>query len=150
MRMLDLLSADTVKIRKPSWSEGEFIELPGTDPNGFRENRGRYVTGAQGIYLDFSKLDDGQDDWTIIEPEPNDFGLNFLNQSLIGDSGSFVLPFGFDQYKGRTLDSIASTPEGLLYLDSLLALEWVWPETKAIINAYLSNPSIQNELNYLI
>lgn len=54
----------------------------------------------------------------------------------------------FGQYEGQTIDEIASTDKGLLYLDWCVgALEhsqaWRW------INVYLSDPGIKRDLENL-
>ncbi len=58
------------------------------------------------------------------------------------------LPFG--DFKGRTLDQIAQTDAGLLYLDKLRAWDALWPETKEALNAYLDHEPITRELQALI
>ena len=61
----------------------------------------------------------------------------------------FKMPFG--KYKGRTLDNIAQTDDGLLYLDWLSGQEIF--ENKALEEAlkdYLSNEAIQKDLNELV
>jgi len=61
---------------------------------------------------------------------------------------NFRMPFG--KYKGKTLDNIAHTDEGLLYLDWLRGQDIF--EHKALeeaLEAYLSNEAIQKELEDL-
>lgn len=60
------------------------------------------------------------------------------------EAQEFVMPFG--QYKGRTLDSLASDDSGLKYLDYVLGSFDLWGRTKDAIKTYLSDPSIQKEL----
>ena len=150
MKLIDLTSTETVKVRKSSWPEEDFIEFPGVDPDGVRSHKARMISGNSSVYLLISDIDDGADDWISIEPEGPDFDASSLRQFYSDDtSGTFILPFGLDRYKGKTLDEIASTNNGLLYLDSLLARDWVWAETKETIRQYMNNPSIQQELSYL-
>lgn len=62
------------------------------------------------------------------------------------DYGSFVMPFG--KYAGQTLDDIASTNSGLLYLD------WAAGEleclTGDIIREYVSDEGVQRDINEAI
>ncbi len=59
----------------------------------------------------------------------------------------YVMPFG--QYKGQTLDHIASTDTGLRYLD-WFAEECYHIETMNALSTYLSDPSIKKELDHLM
>lgn len=63
---------------------------------------------------------------------------------------AFKLPFG--QNKGKTIDEVASTDSGLLYLDWLLG----WMERRGTfknslvfeaVGAYLDHPAIRKELD---
>lgn len=58
----------------------------------------------------------------------------------------YIMPFG--DYKGSTLDSIASSDEGLLYLDWMRDNNITEP-LKTPLNIYLDDPSIQKELEKL-
>lgn len=65
-------------------------------------------------------------------------------------ASSFVLPFG--NHKGRTIDKVAQTDEGLRDLDSFLG----WLESRRrgtdvheAVKTYLDDPSIRKELNSL-
>lgn len=56
----------------------------------------------------------------------------------------FTMPFG--KYKGKTLDDIASTDDGLLYLD------WAYGDfqpgpIRDALTAYFSDPTIQKDLH---
>ena len=61
------------------------------------------------------------------------------------DPGAFEMPFG--KHKGKTLDQIAETDQGLLYLD------WLWDEIDPLtsvgiaIQKYQTLPVIQKELD---
>jgi hypothetical protein len=64
------------------------------------------------------------------------------------DAAVFIMPFG--KYQGRKLDDIASSNEGLRYLD------WLFGEGKditkpwhAAVATYLADPSIKKELESL-
>ena len=59
------------------------------------------------------------------------------------EAAAFVMPFG--KYKSSTLDSIASTDEGLLYLDYMRGELSDGPALRAI-SVYLDDPSIKREL----
>lgn len=61
---------------------------------------------------------------------------------------SFVIKFG--KYKGVTLDDIASTDEGLKYLDWLNGQTWLNDPLKKHVVNYLSDPSIRKELDALL
>jgi hypothetical protein len=59
-----------------------------------------------------------------------------------------IIPFG--KHKGRTLDAVASTPGGLIYLDKQRARDWVKDNHPALaegISAYLAEPSVARELD---
>ncbi len=65
-------------------------------------------------------------------------------------AAQFVLPYG--SHKGRSIDSVASTDEGLLDLDSFL--DWLeenrpGTDVHGAINTYLSDPTIEKELKAL-
>lgn len=67
---------------------------------------------------------------------------------IYSEAASFIMPFG--KHKSKTLDSIASTDEGLKYLD------WLRGERQgqvALIDqslqAYLDDPAIKRELESL-
>lgn len=59
---------------------------------------------------------------------------------------SYRMPFG--KYKGQTLDDIASTDDGLRYLD-WLAGEDIRGPLKDALEAYLDDESISTELETL-
>ena len=68
-------------------------------------------------------------------------------------AAAFVMPFG--QYKGKTLDEIAQTDKGLLYLDWLLGErdKKENDEPKMVdhaLVAYLSDETIQHDLEKLL
>jgi hypothetical protein len=59
-----------------------------------------------------------------------------------------VIPFG--KHKGRTLDDVASSTSGLLYLDKQRGRDWVretHPDMAAALDAYLSEPGVSRELD---
>jgi hypothetical protein len=66
------------------------------------------------------------------------------------DPGMYVLNFGKPQYRGKTLDEIATTDAGLLYLDELVEKEFLWSSVRDAILAYLELPVIKEELRKLI
>ena len=59
------------------------------------------------------------------------------------ESQDYVLTFG--KYNGETLDQIAGSDEGLVYLDWLYG-ELPENQTRYALAAYLSDPSIKKEL----
>ena len=60
----------------------------------------------------------------------------------------FVMPLG--KHKGKTLDDIASTDEGLKYLDWIVGEGFLWDRTEEAIKTYLADPAIQRDLNALV
>ena len=52
----------------------------------------------------------------------------------------------FGKYKGRTLDDIAASDEGLLYLDWLRGQRWFEGIPREAVEAYLRDITIQNEI----
>ena len=59
------------------------------------------------------------------------------------EARDFVMPFGM--YKGDTLNSIASSYEGLKYLDWIVG-EHLYGDVKDAIEAYLDDASVQRDL----
>ena len=55
-----------------------------------------------------------------------------------------VMPFR--KYKGKTLEEIAETDEGLLYLDWLRGQSWTLSYLTDHLNTYLNDPTIKKEL----
>lgn len=64
------------------------------------------------------------------------------------EASEFIMPIG--QYKGRKLDSIASTDKGLQYLDWLYGQRQgcTYPMDEAL-SVYMSDPTIKKELETL-
>jgi len=60
------------------------------------------------------------------------------------EAKTFVLPIG--KFKGKTLDKVASTPDGLRYLDWLLTAD-LMPATMEALETYMMDSSIQKELD---
>lgn len=56
----------------------------------------------------------------------------------------------FGRYRGLTLDRIAETDEGLLYLDSIVDRDWLWERDRQQIVTYLADPVIRHELEALL
>ena len=56
----------------------------------------------------------------------------------------YEMPFG--KYVGKTLDEISVSPEGLLYLEWVSENEDKFPNIAVIVDKYLSNPEIQEDL----
>lgn len=64
--------------------------------------------------------------------------------------GDAVIEFGNHRFAGKTIDQIAETDRGLLWLDKMLG---VLPRKWAIyskIKAYLNDPAIEKDLNDLL
>jgi hypothetical protein len=58
-----------------------------------------------------------------------------------------VMPLG--KHKGETLDRIAETDEGLLYLDWIIGQSWVRPRLQEALSAYLDFAPIRRDLDAL-
>ena len=59
-----------------------------------------------------------------------------------------IIPFG--KHKGRTLNDVASSTGGLLYLDKQRGRDWVrenHPDLIVALEAYLSEPGVSRELD---
>lgn len=63
-------------------------------------------------------------------------------------AASFIIPLG--RYKGKTLDEVAYTDEGLLYLDYMRGKLDSWSTARKALDAYLDDPVIVQELSNLI
>ena len=59
----------------------------------------------------------------------------------------FVMPIG--KYRGMTLDKIASTDEGLLYLDWMEG-EFDQGKLRSTVEQFLSDPGVQMDLSEAI
>jgi uncharacterized protein (DUF3820 family) len=59
-----------------------------------------------------------------------------------------VLPFG--KFRGKTLDEIAESDDGLRYLDWLRGQSFVGSVTATWLRIYLDNPAIKSELAKLV
>lgn len=64
------------------------------------------------------------------------------------NASEIKLPYG--KYRGKTLDEIASTREGLLYLDNMVDEFPRDSYLKKAIKDFLSDPTIQKELDDLL
>lgn len=62
--------------------------------------------------------------------------------------GDHVLTFG--KHKGKTIDNVAETDEGLLYLDYLRGLHNLREPDKTPLKLYLGDATIQAELRKLL
>lgn len=58
------------------------------------------------------------------------------------------LPFG--KHKGKTLDAIAETDDGLKYLDWLVGQDWLKGDLRNCVEAYLADETIKTELKKLV
>ncbi len=63
------------------------------------------------------------------------------------EAQEFIMPFGKRVHEA--LDDIASTDDGLLYLDWLVYQDFVYGELKEALEAYLGDSSIKKELENL-
>jgi hypothetical protein len=52
----------------------------------------------------------------------------------------------FGKYKGKAIDKISETDDGLKYLDWLNGQEWLTDPLKTHVVNYLSDPTIKQEL----
>lgn len=57
---------------------------------------------------------------------------------------AFVMPFG--KHKGRALDKIAETDDGLRYLAWAVDNLQLYGDVKIFLNSYLADPSIKKEI----
>lgn len=60
------------------------------------------------------------------------------------EAGSIVLPFG--KFKDKSIDEVASTDDGLKYLDWLLGQAWLRGDMKLGIEVYLSDEAVSRDL----
>jgi len=63
-------------------------------------------------------------------------------------AGTFVMPFG--KYRGKSIDRIARTDDGLLYLDWLIGEQIPTGYAKWAIETYLADPTIKEELEKIV
>ncbi len=63
------------------------------------------------------------------------------------EAKTVLMPFG--KHKGKTVDQIAETDQGLKYLDWLAGEEWVSGRIAQAVAIYLADPSIKRELESL-
>lgn len=63
-------------------------------------------------------------------------------------ASQFILPFG--QHKGKKIDKVAETDDGLLYLDWLNGQNYVNGDLKLAIETYLTDPAIAKDLANLV
>jgi hypothetical protein len=62
--------------------------------------------------------------------------------------GKTVVPFG--KFKGRTIDQVASTDDGLKYLDWMVGLDDLREPFKTDLTTYLAKPSVSQELDRIL
>ena len=58
------------------------------------------------------------------------------------------IPFG--KYKGQSIERIAESDEGLLYLDWLVGQSWLKAELRRELESYLGQPTIRAEVQKLV
>lgn len=63
-------------------------------------------------------------------------------------AAAFELPLG--KFKGRRLDAVAETDDGLLYLDWLSGQDWVAGRLRDALSTYLTDASIRRDLDALL
>ena len=69
------------------------------------------------------------------------------DEATMAELRDTVIPYG--KHKGRTLDDVASTGGGLLYLDKQRDRDWVretHPGLAEALNTYLAEPAVAREL----
>lgn len=59
-----------------------------------------------------------------------------------------VLSFG--KYRGKTIDDVAATDDGLRYLDWLAGQDWVNGRTEEALAEYLGNDAVKRDLETLL
>lgn len=74
-----------------------------------------------------------------------------MDKMTFKSASEFKITFG--KYAGQTLDKIAESDEGLLYLDWIMS----WkidgikePACREAIDVYMSHPTIKNEVGRLV
>lgn len=60
------------------------------------------------------------------------------------DAKGFIVPFG--RFKGETIDEVATTDAGLLYLDWLVGMHYTKGMFREALRTYLSDNSIAAEI----
>ena len=55
-----------------------------------------------------------------------------------------VLPFG--KFRGQTIDHVAESDAGLLYLDWLIGQNWIRDGLRTALETYLGDPGIKGEI----
>jgi len=63
-------------------------------------------------------------------------------------AADFALPFG--KYQGKTLDEVAKTDRGLLYLDWLRGQHWLGTQVRFFVGRYLGEPSVNEDLEKIL
>ena len=56
----------------------------------------------------------------------------------------------FGKYKGKTINEISCTDEGLLYLDWLRGQGWIISHLAAHLKAFLEDPTVKRDLENLL
>lgn len=146
MKLQELLESGAAAARKPSWPPGHRVYLPHRFADG--SDTGVYTLEIDGERAMFARddIDDGGDDWE--GPPPVSAESPDFEPPGGGDPGRYVLRFG--RHSGRTLDDIASTDDGLLYLDGLAGKSWLFPATRDALGRYLGQPCIAREIENLM
>lgn len=64
------------------------------------------------------------------------------------EASRVVLPY--PKYKGKTIDEVAQSNEGLLYLDWLAAQPWLFADIKKALDAYLGDEAVARDLSTIL
>lgn len=64
------------------------------------------------------------------------------------DAAAVKLAFG--TYRGSSLDDIATSDDGLKYLDWLRGQKWVGGRLREALTAYLEDPAIKRDLENIL
>jgi hypothetical protein len=153
MTIQELINDGVKRIKKPLWPESDYIELPGLDSEGARYDKARIVDDIESIYCYMNEIEDNKDNWISADPEPEkgDFELPLnINEVSFETASNHRLLFGPPHIRGKTLIEIARYDDGLKYLDYIVGQDWLYRATKLMVQRYLSEPSIKQELENII
>ena len=144
----ELIANGVRKATQADWPHNEWLELPQIDPYGSVSESIRLVVENAGIYFNVNEF--SGNDYVQYEEEYDDIDMSNLNTSISFEQAKdYVLKFGPPEFRGLTLDRIATYNDGLRYLDFVVGQPWLHADTRDHIIAYLSNNGIKRDLENL-